>query len=192
MRHFGFLVPRGSGTSASDATVGFPPGDDPAVLVGLSTTYQGQEALFPTIVEALGDLAVRALVTTAGQVNSADLPKPPNVTVTDFVPHTLVLDQTDAMVTHAGAGSIAGALSFGVPLVCIPLGRDQPLNAQRVVELGAGVALTEQPTAAEIAAGIEQLLSTSSYRDAAGALAQASRDEGGAAAAAGELEALLD
>ena len=192
MRHFGFLVPRGSGTSATDATVRFPRGDDPAVLVGLSTTYQGQEALFPTIVEALGDLAVRALVTTAGQVDSADLPQRPNVTVTDFVPHTLVLDRTDAMVTHAGVGSLSGALSFGVPLVCIPLGRDQPLNAQRVVQLGAGIALTEHPTAAEIAAGLEQLLSTTSYRDAARALAQASRNEGGAAAAAGELEALLD
>ena len=43
MRHFGFLVP----TSPATATVDFPAGDDPTVLVGLSTTYQEQYAVPP-------------------------------------------------------------------------------------------------------------------------------------------------
>jgi UDP:flavonoid glycosyltransferase YjiC (YdhE family) len=96
------------------------------------------------------------------------------------------------MVTHAGLGTVASALTFGVPLVCTPLSRDQPLNAQRVAQLGAGIALTERPTVAAIASGIEQVLSDASYREAARALAKASSDEGGAPAAAAELEALLD
>ena len=49
------------------------------------------------------------------------------------------------MVTHAGLGSVAGAMTFGVPLVCMPVERDQPLNAQRVTDLGAGVALDPHP-----------------------------------------------
>jgi UDP:flavonoid glycosyltransferase YjiC (YdhE family) len=60
------------------------------------------------------------------------------VTITDYVPHSLVLDQTDVMVTHAGLGSIAGAMAFGVPVVCMPGDRDQPLNAQRVADRDAG------------------------------------------------------
>ncbi len=118
MRHFGCLVPRGQ---SFGATAGFPPGDDPTVLVGLSTTYQQQERLLATIVEALADMPVRALVTTAGHIDPKEHPPPSNVTITDVVPHTLVLDETDVMVTHAGMGSIAGALSFGVPLVCTPI-----------------------------------------------------------------------
>ncbi len=189
MRHFGFLVPRGRSTAAS---ADFPRGDDPAVLVGLSTTYQHQEALLAAIVDALADLAVRALVTTAGHADIDALARPSNVTIVDAVPHTLVLDKTDVMVTHAGLGTVASALTFGVPLVCTPLSRDQPLNAQRVAQLGAGIALTERPTVAAIASGIEQVLSDASYREAARALAKASSDEGGAPAAAAELEALLD
>ena len=114
------------------------------------------------------------------------------MTLTDFVPHTLVLPRTDVMVTHAGLGSVASALTFGVPLVCTPVDRDQPLNAQRVADLGAGIALGAQPTATDIASAVEQLLSTPSYRAAARGVAAESTREGGAAAAVAELLALLD
>ena len=188
MRHYGFLVPRGQ--SSGDA-VDFPAGDDPTVLVGLSTTYAGQDAILESIVDALSHLSVRALVTTAGQVDLGALPQPPNVTLADYVPHSLVLDRTDLMVTHAGLGSVAGAMTFGVPLVCMPGERDQPLNAQRVVELGAGVALDGSATSGEIAAAIEHVLADASYRTAARALGDAGREQGGADAAAAELESLL-
>lgn len=188
MRHFGFLVPRGQ---PSNDAVDFPAGDDPTVLVGLSTTYAGQDEILEAIIGALANLAVRGLVTTAGQVDPGALPQPPNVTVADYVPHSLVLDRTDVLVTHAGLGSVAGAMAFGVPLVCMPGERDQPLNAQRVVELGAGVALDTAAPSAEIAAAIERVLSDASYRDAARALGRASRHEGGPDAAAAELEGLL-
>jgi UDP:flavonoid glycosyltransferase YjiC (YdhE family) len=188
MRHFGFLTPR---RQAENAAFDFPEGDDPTVLVGLSTTYQQQEPVLDAILEALASLAVRALVTTAGQVDIDGLSARSNVTIADYVPHALVLDHTDVMVTHAGLGSIAAAMTFGVPVVCIPHGRDQPLNAQRVSAHGAGVALTELPRAAEIAAAIEGVLATPSARDATRALAAMSRAEGGADAAVAELESLL-
>jgi UDP:flavonoid glycosyltransferase YjiC (YdhE family) len=188
MRHFGFLVPRGQ---PSDDAVDFPAGGDPTVLVGLSTTYAHQDEILEAIIGALANLAVRGLVTTAGQVDPGALPQPPNVTVADYVPHSLVLDHTDVLVTHAGLGSVAGAMTFGVPLVCMPGERDQPLNAQRVVDLGAGVALDATASSGEIAAAIERVLSDASYRDAARALGRASRHEGGPDAAAAELEGLL-
>ena len=188
MRHFGFLVPRGRPTPE---TIGFPAGDDPTVLVGLSTTASQQHSMLESILGALADLPVRALVTTAGQVDVDALAQPPNVTITDYLPHASVLDRTDVMVTHAGLGSVASAMAFGVPLVCMPVDRDQPLNAERVAALGAGVALTASAPAREIAVAIERVLSDASYRFAARAVAQASNDEGGADAAAAELERLL-
>ncbi len=188
MRHFGFLVPRGQPASE---TARFPEGDDPTVLVGLSTTYAHQEPMLAAILDALAGLAVRGLVTTAGVVDADALPRPANVTVADFVQHSLVLGQTGVMVTHAGLGSIAGAMSFGVPLVCMPVDRDQPLNAQRTVDLGAGVTVASSAVAGDIARAIERVLAAPSYRDSARALGDASRDEGGVDAAAAEIEGLL-
>jgi UDP:flavonoid glycosyltransferase YjiC (YdhE family) len=107
------------------------------------------------------------------------------------VPHTAVLGHTDVMVTHAGLGSIASALTFGVPLVCTPVSRDQFVNAERVADLGAGVALSGAPSAHDVATGIRKVLSTASYRDGARAIADVNRAEGGAAAAVEELGSLL-
>jgi len=188
LRHFGFLLPR---PVAVVEGTGFPDGDEPAVLVGLSTTYQGHEALLQTIVEALGGMAVRALVTTAGQVDVETLDVPANVRVVEFAPHAQVLGETAVMVTHAGLGSVAAALGAGVPLVCTPIDRDQPLNARRVAELGAGIALGPDASGDEIARAVGQVLIDPRYRTAAEAIAGASRDGGGAPAAAAELEALL-
>ena len=113
------------------------------------------------------------------------------MTIAEFVPHTRVLDKTDVMVTHAGLGTVASVLTFGVPLVCTPLNRDQPLNAQRVAQLGAGIALSERPTVAAIVSAIEQVLSERVLPEAARAC-QGEQRRGGAPAAAAELEALLD
>jgi UDP:flavonoid glycosyltransferase YjiC (YdhE family) len=190
MRHFGFLAP--SPATGGGEEVGFPEGDGPTVLVGLSTTYQAHEDLLRKILDALDTTGVRGLVSTAGQVDGNALRAPPNVRITDFVAHARVMASTDVMVTHAGLGSVAAALSMGVPLVCTPIGRDQPLNAQRVAHLGAGIALTDGATSGDIARAIQRTLSDASYRDAATKLARTSNQEGGAAAAAAELLSLLD
>ena len=188
MRHFGFLAPR---TAPAFAPVDLPPGDAPAVLVSLSTTKLEQERLLPVILGALGRLDVRALVTTAGQVDAATLQPPRGVVVVDYVPHASVLDRADAMVTHAGLGTVAAALEVGVPLVCTPISRDQPLNAERVADLGAGVRLDSDPGEQELADALELVLAQPGYRNAARSLAAASRAAGGAPAAAADLEALL-
>jgi len=187
MRHFGFLVPPAA--PEGRAATALPAADQPTVLVSLSTTNQHQGPLLQRIVEALGRLPVRALVTTSG-VPVGELAAPPNVEVRDFVPHQQVLPHTDVVVTHGGLGTVAGALSQGVPLVCTPISRDQPLNAERVTELGAGLTVGIEPTADQVAEAVDVVLADPSYRRAALVIAQASLDAGGAAAAAAHLVSL--
>src|SRR5207244_342241 len=170
LRHYGFLVPQ---PPAARAAADFGAGTEPTVLVGLSTTYQRQEELLEVILDALSGLEVRALVTTAGQVDARALSRPANVTIADYVPHAAVLDHTDVMVTHAGLGTIASALSFGVPLVCTPVSRDQFVNAERVAAVGAGIALAETPTAAQVANAIKHVLAQPKLRAGAQAMADA-------------------
>jgi UDP:flavonoid glycosyltransferase YjiC (YdhE family) len=175
MRHFGFLVPR---TAPAHAPVSFPDGDSPTVLVGLGTTCQGQAPMLRSIVDQLGQLEVRAVVTTAGQ---AQLQAPPNVTVVDRVPHGDLLPATDVFVTHAGLGSCAAGLLAGVPLVCTPIDRDQPLNASRVEAVGAGMT-----TAVDgVGSAIERVLGDDGFRRAAEAIAAS-----GAEAAVADLVSL--
>ena len=167
------------------------PSDDerPLVLVSLSTTFMDQRGLAERILDALGDLPVRGLFTLGPALCRDRMSIPDNVVTADFVPHAAVMPSASSVVTHAGLGTVAAALSAGVPLVCMPSGRDQGDNAVRVVEAGAGIRLSARARPAKIRAAIERTLSD------AGLQAGAERMRGAfvrdaAAAAASELERL--
>ena len=101
----------------------------PLLLVSLSTTYMGQQRLAERLLQAIAPLPVRALFTTGPALDLSALDIPSNTRVASFVPHAAVLPHASLAVTHAGFGTVQAALGVGVPLVCIPDGRDQPDNA---------------------------------------------------------------
>ena len=74
-------------------------------------------------------------------------PQPPNVLVTDFVSHALLLPRCDALVTQGGAGTILAALCHGLPHLILPQGADQFINAATAER--AGVALQIPPAGAD-------------------------------------------
>src|SRR5262249_2059565 len=111
----------------------------PLVLVGFSSTFQNQVGPLGRVIEALRELDVRAVVTTGPAIDAAGLPAADNVHVCASAPHGELLKEAAAVVTHAGHGTVIRALAAGVPLVCLPMGRDQNDNAARVVFHGAGV-----------------------------------------------------
>ncbi len=161
----------------------------PLVLVSLSTTPMGQAAAFPPILEALGRLPVRALV-TLGRV-AVDLPSlPANVVVRDHLPHAAVLPQVSAVVSHAGLSTVMASLAHGVPLVCIPQGREQPLNADRVQACGAGITLPTGATPEAIGAAVATVLDDGTYRAAARSMAEAIAELGRGQLAADLVQSL--
>jgi UDP:flavonoid glycosyltransferase YjiC (YdhE family) len=188
MRHPGFLVPTAGdpgGSPELDGTGG------PVVLVSLSTTDLGQGPLLQTILDALDGQDVDALVTTGAQRFGSSLRVPASVAVRDYVPHASILPHVDAVITHGGLGTVAAALSHGVPLVCTPIARDQPLNAQRVAELGAGVVVpAATATPALVRAALEEVLFDRRHRAAAERVREASAEAGGAVAVAADLDDL--
>jgi UDP:flavonoid glycosyltransferase YjiC (YdhE family) len=84
-----------------------------------------------------------------------------------------VLPYADAVVTHAGHGTTVAALAHGVPLVCLPISRDQPDIAARVAWHKAGIRLRGPRTPTRIAAAIARVLGDDAYRRSAGRLAAA-------------------
>lgn len=169
-----------------------PPGDAPLVLVGLSSTYMAQGDLLGRIVTALGTLPVRALVTLGPSLEPDALGAvAPNVTVVAAAPHAEILKHAALVVTHAGHGTIIKSLAAGVPVVALPMGRDQPDNAARMVAAGAGVTLKPSAKVEAIRAAVADVLETPSYTAAAGRLAVAMAAEGESDRALAELEALV-
>jgi UDP:flavonoid glycosyltransferase YjiC (YdhE family) len=80
------------------------------------------------------------------------------------------------------------ALANGVPMVCIPMGRDQNDTAARVVHHGAGIRLSTRASAADIATAVRTVLEDPRYRDNAARLARAITDEVATSDLVGTLE----
>jgi UDP-glucoronosyl and UDP-glucosyl transferase len=163
------LAPPGAVAPADLADLAEP--GDPWVLVTLSTTDQHQQEALPTILDAVGALPVRVLLTLGGVLPVDSVPVPGTVTVRGFVPHEQVLPHMSAVVCHAGLSTVTTSLAYGVPLVCIPQGRDQSLNADRVTACGVGCALAADASATDIAAAVCRALGDAAIRTAAGRFA---------------------
>jgi MGT family glycosyltransferase len=168
-----------------------PPGEEPLVLVGLSSDYQDQGDLLRRIAAALGVLPVRAVLTTGNGIDPASIEAPANVQVVKAAPHSAVLREAAIAITHGGHGVTIKALAAGVPLVCLPMGRDQLDISARVVHAGAGVRLEHTAATAEIASAAEQVLGEASYREAAERIATTITAETITDRAVEEIEAVL-
>jgi MGT family glycosyltransferase len=167
-----------------------PEGDDPLVLVALSSDFQDQEDLLKRIAAALIEMPVRGVVTTGKGIDPADVPAGDNVQVVRSAPHAQVLSEAAAVVTHCGHGTTIKALAAGVPLVCTPMGRDQLDVAARVVHRGAGVRVDPSAQPGEIAAALQEVLDQPGYRRAAERIASAIAEETATDRAVEEIEAL--
>lgn len=167
-----------------------PEGHLPLVLASLSTTTQNQHQTLPRVVDALGRLPVRGVVTTGPSAQPVS-PGRDNVTVLSSAPHSALLRHAGATVSHGGHGTVIKSLAAGVPLVCIPVSRDQPDTAARVVAAGAGIRLRAGASARTIARAVDEVLTDSAYAEGAARMARAIAADREGDRAVEEIESLL-
>jgi MGT family glycosyltransferase len=95
--------------------------------------------IFPAILEGLAGEPLNVIL-TVGRGNDPAFygAPPPNVHIEAYIPQTLIFPRCELVITHGGWNTVLSALSHGLPLLVIPIGADQPQNAQRVQMLGVG------------------------------------------------------
>jgi UDP:flavonoid glycosyltransferase YjiC (YdhE family) len=145
-----------------------------SAYVTLGTVFNHESGdLFERVLGGVGRLPLNVLVTVGREIDPERFgPQPPNVTIERFVPQADVLPHADIVVSHAGSGSVLGALAHGRPIVLLPMGADQPWNADRCAALGVGRVLDViRATPDDIASAIEAVLAGPAYRQAAERLA---------------------
>ena len=172
-----------------------PPGDGGSPLVHVCTgTVAPDDMALPVIQKALdacADLPVDVMATVSTTFDRSLLRVPPNAHLSGYVRHAAVLPHTSVFMTHAGLGSVGAALTFGVPMVCLPIFLEQPDNAAHVETLGAGRNLGSSATVDELRDAVRDVLSDDRYRKVAQSVAASLRTDGNGALAVTELEALL-
>jgi MGT family glycosyltransferase len=144
----------------------------PLIYVTLGTTFNKTPGILETILAGVRDEPYEVAVTVGRDRDPAELgPQPPHVHVERYVPQAHVLPHCALVVAHGGHSTLLAALREGVPQVLVPLGADQPDNAERAAAVGvARVLATAGLTSQIVREAVSGTLREPSYRENAGRL----------------------
>jgi UDP:flavonoid glycosyltransferase YjiC (YdhE family) len=132
------------------------------------------------------------VVTLGPALRAVRLPASDEVRVAVAASHDALVPRCALVVSHAGHGTVVRPLRHGVPVLCLPTGRDQPENAARVEHAGAGLRLSRRASAGAIRKAARRLLAEPAFAQAAGRLGlRIAADADGGVAAAQALERVV-
>ncbi len=137
----------------------------PAVYISFGTVAGPETEALAMVFEGLRDLDVGVVTTTQVPAGVAT----EKLIVEEWIPQLPLMERVDAVVGHAGYGTVMTSLTAGVPLLSIPGPMiDNQSNATRLVNTGAGRVL--QPadiTPERVVEEVEALLESADHLDAA-------------------------
>jgi UDP:flavonoid glycosyltransferase YjiC (YdhE family) len=161
-------VRAGTGPRPDEASVatltGFP--TEGVIYATMGTVYGRDAQLFRDVIGGVAPTGRPLVVTSGPHVAPSDIGTVArNTLLVPFLAQAAVLARCDLVVTHGGAGSVLGALGFGVPLLVLPRGADHFYNAGLVERAGAGRWLEPGEVSADsIGREVQLLLADTAYR----------------------------
>jgi zeaxanthin glucosyltransferase len=141
----------------------------PLVFASLGTLQNQSREKFAVIADACAPLDVQLVLSLGGGLDPEQLGiLSGNPIVVNYAPQLELIKRATLVITHAGLNTVLESLSEGVPMVCIPLGNDQPGVAARVKAHGAGVVVPpRRVNAKRLRSAVRAVLENDSYRLAA-------------------------
>lgn len=152
------------------------------VYIAMGTILNKNLDFYQLCFEALGDLPVNVVLSSGRYTDMEPLADqiPHNFIVKPYIAQLDMLQHTDVFITHAGMNSTSEALYYNIPMVMIPLTSDQPLVANRVEELGAGITLNKHNlSATDLREALAEVLNNSFYKRQAFLIGESLRQAGG-------------
>lgn len=166
------------------------------IYASLGTVQNRWLRIFENIIEACSELDVQLVIALGGGLNPESLAgsvEGTNTIVVGYAPQLELLQKADLTITHAGMNTALESLSYGVPMVAIPITNDQPGVAARIAWSGTGERISpSKANAKKLQTTIQQVLSDDSYKKNALKLQQAIQQAGGQKKAADIIEQVIN
>ncbi|PGM57357.1 macrolide family glycosyltransferase [Bacillus sp. AFS053548] len=160
------------------------------IYISLGTVFNRSIDFYKLCFEAFGNSEHSVVMSIGKHTNLDDLGGiPSNFIVKQYVPQTEVLKYTKLFITHGGMNSTSEGLYYGVPLIVIPQNADQPMIAEQIAKIGAGLQLQSQNlTQIQLREAAENVLNNnSSYKKAIDSIKKSFREAGGYHQAVNEI-----
>ena len=157
----------------------------PTLYISLGTAFNDKTEFYNMCFKAFANTDWQVVQSIGNRLSVEKFdPVPDNFVVAPYVPQLDVLKRADLFVTHGGMNSVMEGLSYGVPLVVVPQSGEQMLSAQRVEQLGAGLAIHPRDiNAFTLKQAVDQIHSHSSYCKSAHSIQEDIQRAGGYQAA---------
>ena len=141
----------------------------PLVYASLGTLQNGLDETFRIIAAACAGLPVQLVISLGGGLAPERLGAlDGDPIVVKYAPQLEIVKRSAVVITHAGINTVLESLTEGVPLVCLPIGNDQPGISARVAARGAGVVVPRSRlNAKRLRSAVRAVLDDESYRCAA-------------------------
>jgi UDP:flavonoid glycosyltransferase YjiC (YdhE family) len=150
-----------------------------------------QYEIVQRVIDALDGWAVRGLVILGSNLAGKKFDFPENVISQTGVWRKKIFPKASAVVTHAGHMTVMQSLAYGVPLICIPMGREQYGNATRVASYGVGMRLSPTAKVSIIRQAIQRVVHEPSFHIKAAKMGEKIVADARSAAGVLELENLV-
>jgi zeaxanthin glucosyltransferase len=163
--------------------------DKPLIYASMGTLQNQLTDVFQAIAAACVGLDAQ-LVISLGGASLDSLPAlPGNPIVVSYAPQLELLERASVAITHAGMNTALECLTYGVPMVAIPITNDQPGVAARIAWIGAGeIVPLNKLTVAKLQTALQLVLGQKSYRQNALRLKESIAKSGGVSRAADIIE----
>ncbi|WP_414582916.1 glycosyltransferase [Scytonema sp. PCC 10023] len=164
--------------------------EKPLIYASMGTLVNQVEKIFRCIAQACESLDAQLVISLGGNLEPEVLPKlPGEPLIVKYAPQLELLKKARLTITHAGANTVIESLSNGVPMVGIPLGKDQPGIAARIAWTGSGEFLLPSGlNVSRLRSTIQRVLTQNSYKQNAVRLQAAICRAGGVRRAADIIE----
>lgn len=171
--------------------IALPPGNEPLILVAPSTSQDPDNRLVRSALAALDGEAVRVVATTNRVVPSRPIEVPANAVLVDWLSYSQVMPEAALIICHGGHGTVARALSQGVPVLSCPAAGDMSETAARITWAGVGLSVRWSLTGPRsLRWAVAEVLGDPSFREKAGEVAKWSAAHDGAARGSVLIESL--
>jgi zeaxanthin glucosyltransferase len=162
----------------------------PLIYASLGTLQNSRMDIFRCFAEACAPLDAQLVITHGGGLEAKEAASlPGDAIVVSYAPQLELLARAQLTLTHAGLNTVLDSLTYGVPLVAMPITYEQPAVAERIRYSGVGETISLgrlNPT--RLRNIIARVLSPDSpYRTNAQRVGESIRQAGGGATRAADI-----
>ncbi len=167
------------------------PDNRPNVLVTIGTTFDHsqKQQFFKKVIEALEKENVNVIVVSDPELFEYI---PNNFIIQKQIPQIEMIPHMQVVICHGGHNTVCETLSYGIPLVVIPIAYDQSYVSGCVTDNNAGIRLNfNRFKAYQLKDALNSILNEDQYRQNAQNIQKSFIESGGVTQGADYLEALI-